>query len=122
MTCTRSGHSRYIGRVGALAVALGIGTAIAAPAGLAWASPTESDTSSATSDTSSAATDQSSNAESDSKSAESTSAESTSGERSGGERKRPIEEDDKQHSDQVEVGRQDRTRNTRAELDPVHGL
>ena len=24
MTCTRSGHSRYIGRVGALAVALGI--------------------------------------------------------------------------------------------------
>lgn len=39
-------YGSYIGRVGALAVALGIGTAIAAPAGVAWASPDGSTTSS----------------------------------------------------------------------------
>lgn len=33
------GSSRYVGRVGALAVALGIGTAIASPSGVAWAQP-----------------------------------------------------------------------------------
>ncbi|MEH3138907.1 MAG: Ig-like domain-containing protein [Mycobacterium kyogaense] len=33
------GHARHIGRVGALAVALGIGSAIAWPAGVAWAEP-----------------------------------------------------------------------------------
>ncbi|WP_051053438.1 Ig-like domain-containing protein [Mycolicibacterium chubuense] len=33
------GHARYIGRVGALAVALGIGSAIASPGGIAWAEP-----------------------------------------------------------------------------------
>lgn len=37
-------HSSYVGRIGALAVALGIGSAIAAPAGIAWAdSETASD-------------------------------------------------------------------------------
>ncbi|MBX9919470.1 MAG: hypothetical protein K2Y33_06525, partial [Mycolicibacterium frederiksbergense] len=46
-------HMRYgshIGRVGALAVALGIGTAVAAPAG-AWAAPDDPSTTSSTSDT-----------------------------------------------------------------------
>ncbi|MHA0286097.1 Ig-like domain-containing protein [Mycobacterium sp. C3-094] len=33
------GHARHIGRVGALAVALGIGSAIAWPSGVAWAEP-----------------------------------------------------------------------------------
>ncbi|MCV7011400.1 Ig-like domain-containing protein [Mycolicibacterium madagascariense] len=43
-------HSEFVGRIGALAVALGIGTAIAAPAGIAWANPdTTSDSSSANS-------------------------------------------------------------------------
>ncbi|MDF2827666.1 MAG: hypothetical protein K0R01_949, partial [Mycobacterium sp.] len=32
-------YSNFVGRVGALAVALGVGTAIATPAGVAWASP-----------------------------------------------------------------------------------
>src|SRR6478735_1248227 len=37
-------YSSYVGRIGALAVALGIGSAIAAPAGIAWAdSETASD-------------------------------------------------------------------------------
>lgn len=46
-------HMRYgshIGRVGALAVALGIGTAVAAPVG-AWAAPDDPSTTSSTSDT-----------------------------------------------------------------------
>ena len=33
------GSAGFIGRVGALAVALGVGTAIGSPAGLAWAQP-----------------------------------------------------------------------------------
>ena len=33
------GHARYIGRVGALAVALGIGAAVANTPGVAWAEP-----------------------------------------------------------------------------------
>ena len=37
------GASAYIGRVGALAVALGIGAAVATGQGVAWAGPTESD-------------------------------------------------------------------------------
>ncbi|TQR86317.1 hypothetical protein D8S82_12100 [Mycobacterium hodleri] len=32
-------YSKFVGRVGALAVALGVGTAIATPGGVAWASP-----------------------------------------------------------------------------------
>ena len=48
------GHARHIGRVGALAVALGIGTAIATSPGAAWATPSDSPTdSSADADTSS---------------------------------------------------------------------
>ena len=35
-------YGSYVGRVGALAVALGIGSAVAAPAGLAWATPDDS--------------------------------------------------------------------------------
>ena len=35
-------YGRYVGRVGALAVALGIGSAVAAPAGIAWAAPEDS--------------------------------------------------------------------------------
>ena len=43
-------YGNYVGRVGALAVALGIGSAIAAPAGIAWATPdTTSDSPSASS-------------------------------------------------------------------------
>src|ERR1700730_12182002 len=38
--------ARYIGRVGALAFALGIGVAVANSPGVAWASPNESDGSS----------------------------------------------------------------------------
>lgn len=42
-------YGGYVGRVGALAVALGIGSAVAAPAGIAWASPdTSTDSSSST--------------------------------------------------------------------------
>ena len=37
------GASAYIGRVGGLAVALGIGAAVATGQGVAWAGPTESD-------------------------------------------------------------------------------
>ena len=33
------GHARHIGRVGALAVALGIGAAVANTPGVAWAEP-----------------------------------------------------------------------------------
>jgi VCBS repeat-containing protein/YVTN family beta-propeller protein len=40
--------ARYVGRVGALAVALGIGSAIAAPAGLAWATPEDANTATST--------------------------------------------------------------------------
>jgi YVTN family beta-propeller protein/VCBS repeat-containing protein len=36
------GSSRYVGRVGALAVALGVGCAVASPAGIAWAETAES--------------------------------------------------------------------------------
>jgi YVTN family beta-propeller protein/VCBS repeat-containing protein len=32
-------HNNFVGRIGALAVALGVGSAIAAPAGIAWANP-----------------------------------------------------------------------------------
>ena len=35
------GCSRYIGRIGALAIVLGVGGAIAQPTGIAWASPTD---------------------------------------------------------------------------------
>ncbi len=52
-------YGGYVGRVGALAVALGIGTAVAAPAGLAWASPDQADSTSsdsASSDTASSGT------------------------------------------------------------------
>ena len=37
-------YSMYVGRIGALAVALGVGGAVAAPAGVAWAAPVESST------------------------------------------------------------------------------
>lgn len=43
-------YGSHIGRVGALAVALGIGTATAAPAGVAWAAPDEQATTSSPSD------------------------------------------------------------------------
>lgn len=42
-------YSRYVGRIGALAVALGVGVAIAAPAGLASAAPEDSTAPSSTS-------------------------------------------------------------------------
>ena len=35
------GHARYVGRVGALAVALGVGVAVASSPGVAWAIPTD---------------------------------------------------------------------------------
>lgn len=41
-------YGKHVGRVGALAVALGIGTAVAAPAGIVWATPDDSTTSSPT--------------------------------------------------------------------------
>ena len=36
------GYAIYIGRVGALAVALGVGVAVASTPGVAWAEPTDS--------------------------------------------------------------------------------
>lgn len=44
-------YGSHVGRVGALAVALGIGTAIAAPAGVAWAAPDDPATTSSPSET-----------------------------------------------------------------------
>jgi YVTN family beta-propeller protein/VCBS repeat-containing protein len=49
MRHTATGYSSYVGRIGALAIALGIGVAIATPAGVAWASPADSDSPSGTS-------------------------------------------------------------------------
>ena len=49
--------SDHIGRVGALAVALGIGAAVATGQGVAWASPTESDPETTNEPTPSAETD-----------------------------------------------------------------
>src|SRR5690349_21828179 len=43
------GYGRYIGRIGALAVALGVGTAVAAPTGVAWAAPDDSNAASSSS-------------------------------------------------------------------------
>ncbi|GAS95764.1 outer membrane adhesin like protein, precursor [Mycolicibacterium canariasense] len=40
--------AKYVGRVGALAVALGIGSAVAAPAGLVWATPEDTGSSTST--------------------------------------------------------------------------
>src|SRR5690348_15982203 len=37
-------HAKYVGRIGALAVVLGVGTAVAEPVGIAWAAPVESGT------------------------------------------------------------------------------
>ncbi|MHA3020122.1 Ig-like domain-containing protein [Mycobacterium sp. BMJ-28] len=50
-------YGAHIGRVGALAVALGIGSAVAAPAGIAWATPEDSSSPSSTSDSSTSGTD-----------------------------------------------------------------
>ncbi|TPG32527.1 YncE family protein [Mycolicibacterium hodleri] len=38
------GYAKYVGRVGALAVVLGVGTAVASAPGVAWATPTDSST------------------------------------------------------------------------------
>ncbi|MBP1816477.1 VCBS domain-containing protein [Mycobacterium sp. OAE908] len=38
------GYAKYVGRIGALAVVLGVGTAVAEPVGIAWAAPVESGT------------------------------------------------------------------------------
>src|SRR5690348_10322921 len=38
------GYARYIGRVGLLAVALGVGIAVATTPGVAWAGPTDTNT------------------------------------------------------------------------------
>ncbi len=43
-------YAKYIGRVGALAVALGVGGAVAATPGVAFAEPTDSSSSSSSSD------------------------------------------------------------------------
>ena len=47
MSTTSHGCARFVGRVGALAVALGIGAAVASSPGIAWADPNESDSSAA---------------------------------------------------------------------------
>ena len=44
------GYAKYVGRVGGLAVALGVGVAVATTPGAAWAGPSESGSSSSTSD------------------------------------------------------------------------
>ncbi|MCV7151621.1 Ig-like domain-containing protein [Mycolicibacterium pyrenivorans] len=47
-------YAEYIGRVGVLAAALGVGAAVAGTPGIAWAEPTEPDTTTSTSSTESA--------------------------------------------------------------------
>lgn len=47
------GSARYIGRVGALAIALGVGTAVATGHGVAWAEPSDSGSTSGSTDSSS---------------------------------------------------------------------
>ena len=46
------GYSKYVGRVGTLAVALGVGFAVVSPAGIAWADATETSSAPAGSDSS----------------------------------------------------------------------
>lgn len=50
-------HAKYIGRVGALAVALGVGMAVASTPGVAYAQPSDSSSASSSTDGSSAASD-----------------------------------------------------------------
>uniref|UniRef100_UPI0034E1DD11 beta-propeller fold lactonase family protein n=1 Tax=Mycobacterium sp. OAE908 TaxID=2817899 RepID=UPI0034E1DD11 len=47
------GHAKYVGRVGGLAVALGVGVAVATTPGVAWAGPTDSGATSSSTDSSS---------------------------------------------------------------------
>src|SRR6476646_6348982 len=70
------GYGRYIGYVGALAVALGVGAAVAATPGIAYALPAESSSDSPSTGESSSATESSSKSSSES-SSESSSASST---------------------------------------------
>src|SRR3954467_6156344 len=46
------GYAKYVGRIGGLAVALGVGVAIATTPGVAWAGPDGGGTDTSTSDTS----------------------------------------------------------------------
>src|SRR5690242_2898178 len=64
-------YAEYIGRVGLLAAALGVGAAVASVPGIAWAEPTDS--SSTTSSTSAADTSESTVTESDASSTSATS-------------------------------------------------
>src|SRR5581483_7846524 len=66
-------HARYIGRVGALAVALGVGAAIATTPASAWAGPSSGSTSSESDGSSSASSTSSSSSSSSSTSASSAS-------------------------------------------------
>jgi YVTN family beta-propeller protein/VCBS repeat-containing protein len=59
------GYSRYVGRIGALAVALGVGIVIASPGGIASATPTDSTASSQSADTDTSTNDVSSAASND---------------------------------------------------------
>lgn len=81
---SHAGHARHVGRVGALAVALGIGTAVATAPAVAWAEPdgATSTTSSGDSDTSSTKETTGTGADSASSSpaADTTSATTTAGE------------------------------------------
>ena len=59
------GYATYIGRVGALAVALGIGAAVANTPGVAWAEPSDSTSGSSSSESDSASESPDKPAESD---------------------------------------------------------
>lgn len=75
------GYARYVGRVGGLAVALGVGVAVATTPGVAWADPSESD--STTSSSSSDSTSSSSGSNEGSGSTEGSSESSAGGEDAG---------------------------------------
>ena len=55
------GYANYVGRVGGLAVALGVGVAVATTPGVAWAGPSDSGSSSSTSDSKSSGSPSGSN-------------------------------------------------------------
>ena len=58
------GYARYVGRVGGLAVALGVGVAVASTPGVAWAEPTDTGSSSSSTDSSSSGSSSSGSGES----------------------------------------------------------
>jgi len=76
------GYARYVGRVGGLAVALGVGVAVATTPGVAWAEPTDPGSSSSSADSSPSSSSDSKSSSDSSSSSSDSSASSTTGESS----------------------------------------